>query len=215
VTLISSALTVPAGAKAQRTYRTLVAATRTVIVETGRMSGESVAAAAGVAPATFYAYFPSKDEALAAALDEVLNEAVEGALAALDVVRLLEQGLRPLLEEAVEVTIATFARSARVMRLALARLPESETVRQVYREHQGHALELLRRFVLLGAAAGHLTDAEPEVVATALLVLLQGLNNPLLTRSERDERAVEALVDALHHLLRLPMVASEQIREVS
>jgi AcrR family transcriptional regulator len=198
---ISSALTVPAGGKAQRTYQTIVGATRRVVTETGRFSGESVAASAGVAPATFYAYFPSKDEALAAALDQVLTEAVTGAMGALDVVRLLDLGLRAVLEEAVAATLDTFAGSSRVMRLALARLPESATIRQVYREHQGYALGELRRFVALGTAAGRLAAEDPDVAATVLLVLLQGLNNPLLTRPDREPRAVSAMVDALHHLL--------------
>ena len=58
----------PSGRKAGQTYDALVNATCDVIVATGNFSGESVAEKAGMATATFYAYFSTKEDALAAAL---------------------------------------------------------------------------------------------------------------------------------------------------
>lgn len=198
---ISSALNVPSGGKAQRTYRTLVAATRATLAETGRFSGDSVAERAGMAPATFYAYFPSKDEALAAALDDVLTEAVDAAMGHLSVVNLLERGLRPIISDAVDATLGVFTGSAAVMRLALARLPDSRTIRQVYREHETHAVAELERFVLHGVAAGQLKPADPAAATTALLVTLQGLNNPILTHRKGNGAAIGSIVDMLEALL--------------
>ena len=55
----------PLGRKAGRTYDALVSATCQVIVATGGFSGETVAEKAGLATATFYAYFSTKEDALA------------------------------------------------------------------------------------------------------------------------------------------------------
>ena len=178
----SPQLAVPAGRRAQETYRNLGRATRQLISETGGFSGEEVAARAGMSPATFYTYFPSKDDALAAALDEVLRDLVTRTLASLEIERLLERGLRPVLEKAVAESLDVFQNSALVMRLALARLPESPAIRHVYRDRQAEAVAELRRFIRLGIAAKRLSAEDPEATTSALLVALQGLNNPLLLR---------------------------------
>lgn len=199
---ITTALNVPAGSKAQRTYRALVEATRDEVAASGTFSGERVAERAGMAPATFYAYFPSKDEALAAALDDVLTRAVEGALGELNIVALLDRGLRSVLAGAVAAGVTVFTDSAPVMRLALARLHESRTIRQVYREHEAHAATEIEQFIARGVAANQLVADDPAATTTALLVVLQGLNNPVLTHSRRNPKAVELVVDMLEALLR-------------
>lgn len=197
----SAALSLPAGRKALATYRALVGATRETIAATGGFAAEQVAERAGMSPATFYSYFPSKEEALAAALDDVLTDLVDRTLAEFSVERLLEDGLRPVLERAVAASLDVFTSGALVLRLALARLPESRTIRHVYRDHQQHATEALRRFVRLGVAAGRLRVADQESATVTLLVALQGLNNPLLLGREPGDPVVRLQVDALEHLL--------------
>jgi AcrR family transcriptional regulator len=194
-------LNVPAGRKAQSTYRALVRWTRAVLAETGGFSAELVAERAGMSPATFYAYFPSKDEALAAALDEVLTELVDRSMRELDIERLLDDGLRAVMQRAAMACLDVFTASAVVLRLALARLPESRTIRHVYREHQRQAMEEIQRFIRLGAAAGRLSADDHESVSLALIVGFQGLNNPLLLNRERDDPAVSRTIDMLVHLL--------------
>lgn len=197
----SASVAVPSGSKAQRTRRGLVEATRAVLTETGGFNAERVAERAGVAPATFYVYFPSKDEALAAALDAALGELVEATLTRFSVERILDDGLRPAVEGAVEAALAVFTSSAVVMRLALARLPESRTIRHVYRDHQGQAIEALSRVIARGAAAGRITTADPAELTVALLVALQGLNNPMLLGRHRTDSVISHLVDMIVHLL--------------
>lgn len=197
-------LVVPPPGKAQRTYRTLVAATRVEIADNaGRFSGESVAQRAGMAPATFYTYFPSKDEALAAALDEVLAELVGSTIGVLTVEQLLDEGLRAVLHRAVTASVAVFTESALVLRLALARLPESRSIRDVYRHHQRHATTELERFIGLGRVAGKIRESdEIPTLTTVVLVLFQGINNPLLLGSNpTTKRAIERLVDVLEQTL--------------
>ena len=197
----SAELELPSGRRAQETYRTLVRWTRRVISETGGFSGELVAERSGMSPATFYTYFASKDAALAAALDEVLGELVDGTLRELRIERLLEDGLRRVVERAVAAAVGVFRESAIVMRLALARLPESPAIRHVYRDHQARAVEELRRFVRLGVSASRLSAESIEATTSALLVTLQGLNNPMLLRGGRPDPAVKRMVDMIVHLL--------------
>lgn len=194
------AVAVPAGRKAQRTHRALTSATRAVIAETGAFNADLVAESAGVAPATFYAYFPSKDDALAAALDEVLTELNDRTLAEVSIEHLLDAGLRPTVERAVAAALDVFTSSALVMRLALARLPESRPIRHVYRDHQREATAALERFVGLGIAAGRIADVDVATATETVLVMMQGLNNPMLLGGRRD-RVVANLVDMIVRLL--------------
>ena len=194
-------LAIPAGAKAQRTHRSLVRATRHVVTETGGFNADAVAERAGVAPATFYVYFPTKDDALAAALDEVLTELIDGTLAAFSIERILDDGVRPAVAAAVDAALATFTTSAVVMRLALARIPESRTVRHVYRDHQNDAVTRLRQVLERGAAAGRVRGDDADSLTVALMVLLQGLNNPVLLGRRRDDRVVTHLIDTVVQLL--------------
>lgn len=171
---------VPEAGKARRTYETLVAATRTSIDETGTFSAETVAERAGVATATFYTYFSSKDDALAAAFDAVLRELNEETAGGLGIEALLDGSLVSLMRDLVRTVVHVFRDNALVFRLAVARLPESKTIRAVYRERQREGRALLERFLELGAAAGRIRSDAGADVATALLVTLQGYNNPLL-----------------------------------
>jgi len=196
-----SALAPPAGGKARRTFESLVAATRQLVNETGGFTPETVAARTGVRTATFYAYFASRDEALAAALDQVLAELDERVGAGLAIENLLDEGMHMVIRQAVETAVACFSADVLVYRLALARLPESAVIREVYRRRQAQGFLQIRRFVELGTAAGRIDDADPDVLATALLVGLQGLNNPLLLGPRRSAAVVDRLVAMLVALL--------------
>ena len=87
------------------------------------------------------------------------------------------------------------------MRLALARIPESRTVRHVYRDHQREGTYALQQVIGRAAAAGRVRADDPAGLTVAALVAFQGLNNPLLLGRRRDQRVVGHLVDMLVHLL--------------
>src|SRR5687768_17179384 len=119
----------PAGRKARETYETLVRATRDALATSGSFVAEDVAGRAGMATATFYAYFSSKDDALAAAFDQVLHENNQRVADALSIERLLDDGLKSVVRKAVIAAIDGFRDNALLFRAALARLSVSKVIR--------------------------------------------------------------------------------------
>ena len=173
----------PETRKARATYGALVDATRAVVNARGVLSPEEVAAKAEVSVATFYVYFASKDEALAAAFDRVLDEMNDATQAALDPGRLLDHGLEVVLGDLGRRVVRQFTGDAGVFRLAISRLPDAEDARRVYRERERESLSTLTEFVRRGIRAGAVRDADPDRLARALLISLQGYQNPLLLQA--------------------------------
>lgn len=166
--------------KARATYASLIDAVRAVARDTGALAPEAIAERASVSPATFYTYFSSKDEALAAAFDVVLSDLHNQVRDGLNVEQLLETGLESVIRDTVRVVVRGFAHDARVFRLAISRLPESELIQEVYRQHEVQVLEHLARFIRLAQSAAKVRDTDPDRLARVLLIVLQGLQNPLL-----------------------------------
>ena len=78
---------------------------------------------------------------------------------------------------------------------ALDRLPESRLLRDAYRHREAEARESNRRFVELGQAAGRIGAGDTDEMADALVVLGQGLNNPVLLGHD-DRPALAARLSA-------------------
>ena len=172
----------PTTRKALATYRSIIDATRAVVRSRGVVAPEAIAEKAGVSPATFYTYFKSKDEALAAAFDATLTDMTEDLDRLLSIETLLENGLESSMRTMVRSVVRGFARDARIFRLAISRLPESLLVRDVYRHHESVILERLERFIRLAAAAHMVRADDAPTMAAALLITIQGYQNPLLLR---------------------------------
>jgi AcrR family transcriptional regulator len=192
--------TLPATRKTRATHAALIAATREVVRRYGSAAPEMVAETAGVSPATVYSYFGSKDGLLAVAFDAALEDINHSISTVLDIERLLENGWESTARALVRSVVRRFSHDARLVRLAIARLPESDEVRQVYRRRQEEALNLVRRFIHLGKAAGQLRPAEDEVLARAAVVILQGLQNPLVLQSGAGP-IVDEISGAMYRLL--------------
>lgn len=173
----------PTTRKARATYETIIASTREVLRTMGTLSPESIAEHAGVSPATFYTYFSSKDGVLAAAFDATLAAMTFDLDEVLSIEGLLDNGLEPTVHALVRRIVRGFSRDARIFRLAISRLPESEPIQQVYREHEENILAFLERFIRLGASAGHVRSGPSDAIAAALLVSIQGYQNPIILRS--------------------------------
>jgi AcrR family transcriptional regulator len=192
--------TVPSSRKRRQTYDSLVEAARLVMGRTGSLSPEAIAEAARVSPATFYTYFDSKDAMLAAAFDSSLDEMYELVSGSLAIETVLDLGLPIATNTLTREVVSGFSHDARLFRLAIARVPESEELREVYHRQQSRMLELLTRFVRLGIKAGKVRSADPEVLARAMLITLFGFQHPMIQHASAGP-VVSELAAMLHRLL--------------
>ena len=187
---------VPVG-RSERTRRVVVDATVARLRSEGAFTVEQVAADVGVSVATIYNRFPEgRDGLLAAAFDTALDRLVSAG-AVLTVEHLLDHGLEATVRAMVDGLVAVFTDEALVMRSALARLPESRVLRESYRRHEADARSRNHRFVQLGQAAGRIADEDTAELADVLVVMGQGLNNPVLLGSSHRARLVDHLTAAI------------------
>ena len=187
---------VPVG-RSERTRRVVVDATVARLRSEGAFTVEQVAADVGVSVATIYNRFPEgRDGLLAAAFDTALDRLVSAG-AVLTVEHLLDHGLEATVRAMVDGLVAVFTDEALVMRSALARLHESRVLRESYRRHEADARSRNHRFVQLGQAAGRITDEDTAELADVLVVMGQGLNNPVLLGSSHRARLVDHLTAAI------------------
>lgn len=192
--------TVPATRKTRATYQSLVAAARESVRKNGVLLPEAVAETAGVSPATLYTYFGSKDALLASAFDAALGQIGEEVALILNVEKLLEEGLETVTRRLVRTVVKRFTHDARVVRLAIARLPDSAEVVEVYRRRGDEQLAMVGRFVKLGIAAGKLRIGDVSVLSRAVMVQLQGLQNPIVLHSGSGP-VVDEISRVVHDLL--------------
>jgi AcrR family transcriptional regulator len=191
----------PTTRKARATYEAIISSTREVLRSKGVLSPELIADHAGVSPATFYTYFSSKDAVLAAAFDATLEAMTAELDQALSIEGLLDNGLETTTHTIVRKVIRGFSHDARIFRLAISRLPDSDTIRQVYRHHEESILMVVSRFLKLGQAAGMIRKGDTDAMAAAFLVTIQGYQNPLILRSGSGP-LVEELTAMVHALFR-------------
>lgn len=193
----------PSTRKTRATHSGLIFATREVVRRTGTVAPEQVAEAAGVSSATLYSYFGSKDLLLAAAFDAALDDINQSTASILSVERLLENGWENTARALVRSVVRRFTHDARLVRLAVARLADSQEVRHIYRKRQEEAQSTIQKFIRLGGTAGKLRSGEDDVLAKAMLVLLQGLQNPLVLQPGAGP-IVDEIAGAVFRLLAPP-----------
>ncbi|MCC6434970.1 MAG: TetR/AcrR family transcriptional regulator [Acidimicrobiales bacterium] len=199
---MGSGATATTSNKSARTRAALAAATRAQLAATASFTAEQVAARAGTSPATFYAHFPTKDGALAAAFELTLDDLVRRTNAVLRVEALLDDGLEQTCARLVEELIEVFRADALVFRAALARMVEVRPLREAYRRSEAASLAHLERFVTRGQAAGLVTGGPSGELAELVLVLCQGVNNPRLLRTRNARPLVAGWTAALVGVLR-------------
>ena len=202
----------PSGRKALATYESLLAAAERVLAADGLpgLNSTVVAAQAGVATGTFYTYFADKDALLAALFARRLDDISAAVEAALAGEALTAGGLEPALRGAVRAVLQGYRAHATVIRAALARIPDSPLLRAVYWERHQRASAEVGRFLRRGAAAGVVRRGGHQSLSLAMLVIVQGLNHPVVLAGEpRQVAAVsDHLVRALAGLLRPDPAAS-------
>jgi AcrR family transcriptional regulator len=174
-----------------------VRATREAIARGDPLRAEVVAERAGVSVATFYGYFASKNEVLTAAVDAGLAELVTRLDAALAIERLLADGLAAVAADLIGAAVSVHREHGAVTRLARGRLAEDRQLRAVVRERQAQARSSVRRFLELGTAAGRIRQGDHAAMAAALLVIVEGLDNPVLAGLLPGDAAVVELAGML------------------
>lgn len=195
----------PAGGKARATYEALLVAGGRVLAERGlpALTSTTVAAEAGVATGTFYSYFTDKDELLAALFARGLDEIHESVAAVLTTDALLDRGLRDTLADVVATVLDGYRRHSPVIRAALGRIPDSAPLRTIYWDRYGRSAESAATFLRRGMRAGLVRQGDAEALAHTLLVMVQGLNHPVLLAGDGRRSAAVArnITDALYGAL--------------
>jgi len=191
----------PATARSRRTRSDLARAAHAGLAQTGTLNADATAKTAGVSTATFYSHFATHDDAIAAALDISLTAIVGVAEQRFHIEALIDNGLEKVLHGLIREMHGVFRSESLVMRAAVARLPQHQPMRQIYRTHEARSLEHLTRQIELGQKAGLLRQGQHHQRATTLLVLLQGLHNPLLTKKRIHPEVAADLHRAMHAVL--------------
>ena len=173
--------------KAERTRLRLVQAVRDEIGSTGAFTADLAARRAGSATATFYNHFPSKEVALQAVYEELMEELVESVERMLRIERVLEVGLDAFVGEWVLGVASFFRRNARVFSAAQVALPDSKAMREIFRDREAAALEVYARFVRLGQAARVLRDGDVAAMAQVMMVTSEGWLHPSVQTIEAGD----------------------------
>ena len=153
-----------------------------------RATSTSVAAQAGVATGTFYGYFDDKHAALAALFAQRLDELIGQAGAVFTADHLLDHGMAPTMQAAVDVVAEHYRTHAPVLRAALARIPADDRLRAIYWDAHQRSAELVEQFVRRGTAAGMVRkDQSAKVLAHTVVILTQSLLHPVVANPEDAE----------------------------
>ena len=183
----------PRLSKTERTRLRLVEAVRAEIEGAGDFTAERVARRSETSPATFYNHFASKEDALAASFEAVMDDLVALVEQHLGIEPLLDRGLDAFAADWVLACAAFFRANSATLRAAQARVPGSALLRRIFREHEDAALAHYVRFVELGQRAHAIRAGDASAMAHALMIQNQGLNHPAVLRLEAG--------DALHREL--------------
>jgi AcrR family transcriptional regulator len=187
-----------------QTRSELARAAHDQIARTGTLNASAIADDAGVSTATFYVHFATHDDAIAAALDITLAAIVDVARRHINIETLLERGVKGVIDDVVHEIHSIFRAESQVTRMAIGRFAHHPGIYDVYRHHEKAGFEHLTRQIELAQRAGLLDAGTPTHRATCALVLMQGINNPLLTKSSLDPEVAMHLRQAIVAALGVP-----------
>jgi AcrR family transcriptional regulator len=187
-------------ARSRRTRAALVDAVHDELRRTGAFTVDQVVERAGCAPATYYAHFPTKDDAVAAAFGTVLDELERLAVSAFGLGDLERLGPAAFARGVEQELVAFFRTESLVFRAALARLSEHRPIRTRYRAAETRVLATIGGFLEQAEEAGLVPGPRAAERAAAVLVVAQGCNNPRLLRAPDG--------DPVHDLVALALAAT-------
>ena len=191
------AVRTPATKRSKQTRADLARAAHDEIARTGEVDSDAIAKKAGVSVATFYSHFASHDDAIAAALDLSLTEIVGVAEDQFLADLVASEGLDAVLTKLIAEMHRVFRKDSLVLRAAQARLLAHPPSRHMFRSHEVRSIEHLTAQIQLGQESGHLGAGPADKRAMSLLVLLQGIHNPVIMK----KRINPVLADDLHRAM--------------
>jgi hypothetical protein len=189
-------------ARSRRTRAALVAAVRSVLRESGTFDAERVAAVAGCSPATYYAHLSTNDDALSEAFALVLEDLDLLSEDVFTIAALRGMGVDGFCRHLVERFSEFFTTESAVFRAALAKLYTHQRMRSAYREADAASHARVRRLLENAAAEGIVAGGSAPDRAEAIVVLLQGLNNPHVVRRPAPGGTLSELARSLACIVR-------------
>ena len=200
-TSVSASESPQAAGKLARTRHKLVWAVYNEIAETGEFNARRVALRAGTSTPTFYNHFPTKDDALAAAYEQMMVGVVDLARRKCQIERLLDEGLEPLVADWVLMSGAFFRENVRLGRLAQAAMDRSKAMRDLFRRHEAEVIEIYRRFIELGQAASVIRRGNPASMASVLTITVQSWHHQLVQNLQPGDELHRELAGMIVRML--------------
>lgn len=114
---------------------------------------------------------------------------------------LLDEGLRQFVSNWLLSTARFFSRNASLFRLAQATIEQSKAMRDIYRRHEGDAIQAYQRFIELGQAARVIREGDAPAMAQALVVITEGWYHPLIQKLKPDSALHQEMTEATVRLL--------------
>ncbi|MEB3071863.1 TetR/AcrR family transcriptional regulator [[Mycobacterium] vasticus] len=182
------------------TQARLEQAAREVIAAKGffKTTITDITSAAKRSPASFYHYFESKEDLLAALAEEFRISAKSRAVQALHP----GQDLREIIEESVRAHWETYREHLGVMVGVFQLAMINDEFAQRWREMCADAIDWVAQTVRMAQRKGYAPDADPELVGSAIVAMLNHFTYVWLVaggdvagRELDDEAAIKTLTD--------------------
>jgi AcrR family transcriptional regulator len=191
----------PRTVRSRRTRAAIIAAVRDELRRTGAFTANAVAEGAGCSPATYYAHFPSKDEALTAAFDSLLTDLQEFVGRVFAIASLRRRGLVGFARTTVAELVGYFQVETNAVRAGMAGVPENHQLLVAYKAAEDAIVGIVAEFLGQAESLGLLPGPDAKGRAAAVVVLIQGLNNPLVLRATPRDPIHNGMVAAMAAVL--------------
>lgn len=191
----------PRTVRSRRTRVAIVAALREELRRTGTFTVNAVVEGAGCSPATYYAHFPSKDEALTEAFGALLVDLCDFIAGVFEVESLRRLGLVGFARAVVADLVGYFRVETLAVRAGMAGVPENHQLLVAYKTAEDAIVNLVADFLARAESDGLLAGPDAAGRAAAVVVTVQGLNNPLVLRAAPDAPIHEGMAAAMAAVL--------------
>jgi AcrR family transcriptional regulator len=200
-----TAIREPRQRRSQETREKLLRAAEQLFEKRGyeEVTSHDIAAAAGVAIGSFYAYFADKEQLLFVLLEHSFDEEYQAAFESFKAEDLFEPDPRPALRRAIEAHFESRRRhrwSSRVLHLLAHKNPRvAEIDGRLFERSQEH----LRSLLTLASKAGLTYHLNIPIVSALVVMTVDHIANVSAEKHTKKQKAVviDALVDMIYRSL--------------